>query len=139
MSHVTAGKKTETPASKKDFWNTSDLAINDAKALCGVKYFALDACAKSFMESKGADFIRPEKDALKIEWGYAFADANRAVWCNPPFSQKESFLKRAKEQSEKHNLTVCRMIPFEPCTKWWREFVSDKATFFMCRMAVIVL
>ena len=25
MSHVTAGKKTETPVNKKDFWNTSDL------------------------------------------------------------------------------------------------------------------
>ena len=133
MSHVTAGKKTETPASKKDFWNTSELALNDAKALCGVKYFALDACAKSIMESKGVDFISLEKDSLKTELGFAFAfafaDANRAVWCNPPFSKKELFLKRAKEQSAKHNLTVCCMIPFEPCTKWWRECVSDKATF----------
>ena len=129
MSHVTAGKKMETPASKKDFWNTSDLALNDAKALCGVKYFSLDACATSINESKGVDFISPEKDSLKTEWGYAFADANRTVWCNPPFSQKELFLKRAKEQSAKHNLTVCCMIPFEPCTKWWRECVSDKATF----------
>ena len=38
-------------------------------------------------------------------------------------------MKRAKEQSAKHNLIVCCMIPFEPCTKWWREYVSDKATF----------
>ena len=129
MSHATAGKKSKTQISKKDFWNTSDLAINDALAVCGVKYFSLDACATSIMESKGADFIAPEKDAFKIEWGYAFADANRTVWCNPPFSQKELFLRRAKEQSAKHNLTVCCMIPFEPCTKWWREFVSDKATF----------
>ena len=129
MSHVAAGKKTGTPASKKDFWNTSDLALDDAKALCGVKYFSLDACATSLMESKGADFIRPEKDALKIEWCYAFADANRTVWCNPPFSKKELFLKRAKGQSAKHNLIVCCMIHFEPCTKWWREYVSDKATF----------
>ena len=25
MSHVTAGKQSETPSNKKDFWNTSDL------------------------------------------------------------------------------------------------------------------
>ena len=59
MSHVTAGKKSETSVNKKDFWNTSDLALDDAKVLCGVKYFSLDACATSLMESKGADFIRP--------------------------------------------------------------------------------
>ena len=63
------------------------------------------------------------------EWNCHFGPVIKVVWCNPPFSQKELFLKRAKEQSEKHNLTVCCMIPFEPCTKWWREFVSDKATF----------
>ena len=129
MSHVTAGKKTETPVNKKDFWNTSDLAINDAMALCGVKQFDLDACAKSPKESKAVEFISPTDDALISEWIGVFGQLVKSVWCNPPFSQKELFLKRAKEQSAKHNLTVCCMIPFEPCTKWWREFVSDKATF----------
>ena len=129
MSHVTAGKKTETPVNKKDFWNTSDLAINDAMALCGVKQFDIDACATSGKEAKGIIFISPEDNALEVEWGKHIGVQLKTVWCNPPFSQKELFLKRAKEQSEKHNLTVCCMIPFEPCTKWWREFVSDKATF----------
>ena len=129
MSHVTAGKKTETPASKKDFWNTSDLALNDAMALCGVNQFDLDACATSEKESKGFEFIDQDMCALSSEWSSSFGYVVKSVWCNPPFSQKELFLKRAKEQSAKHNLTVCCMIPFEPCTKWWRECVSDKATF----------
>jgi len=129
MSHVTAGKKTETPVNKKDFWNTSELALCDAMALCGVKQFDLDACAKSSVEANGIGFISQEDDALITEWNCHFGPVIKVVWCNPPFSQKELFLKRAKEQSEKHNLTVCCMIPFEPCTKWWREFVSDKATF----------
>ena len=128
MSHVTAGKKTETLASKKDFWNTSDLALNDAKALCGVKRFDLDACATSENEAKATEYISPSTDALRCEW-YLSGDDIKTVWCNPPFSQKELFLRRAKEQSSKHNLTVCCMIPFEPCTKWWRACVSDKATF----------
>ena len=129
MGHVTAGKKTETPASKKDFWNTSELALNDAKALCGVKYFDLDACATSSNEAKAIGFISPADDALTSEWNKHFGPDVKTIWCNPPFSQKELFLKRAKEQSAKHNLTVCCMIHFEPCTKWWRECVSDKATF----------
>lgn len=129
MSHVTAGKKTETPVSKKDFWNTSDLALNDAMALCGVNQFDLDACATSENESKGLEFIDQKMCALSSEWLSTFGCFVKTVWCNPPFSQKELFLKRAKEQSAKHNLIVCCMIPFEPCTKWWREYVSDKATF----------
>ena len=129
MSHVTAWKKTETPASKKDFWNTCDLALNDAEELCGVKRFDLDACATSWKEAKGIIFISPEDNALEVEWGKHICVQLKTVWCNPPFSQKELFLKRAKEQSAKHNLIVCCMIPFEPCTKWWREYVSDKATF----------
>ena len=130
MSHVTAGKKSETPVNKKDFWNTSDLALSDAMALCGVKQFDLDACATSEFESKGFEFIDPDMCSLSTEWNSPiWYKIIKNVWCNPPFSQKELFLKRAKEQSAKHNLTVCCMIPFEPCTKWWREFVSDKATF----------
>lgn len=129
MSHVTAGKKSETPVNKKDFWNTSDLAISDALALCGISDFDLDACATSIYESKAEQFITPEIDALNHEWDCVFSGEIKSVWCNPPFSQKELFLKRSKEQSAKHNLTVCCMIPFEPCTKWWREYVSDKATF----------
>lgn len=129
MSHVTAGKKSEMPVNKKDFQNTSELATNDALALCGISSFDMDACATSDSESKGFNFISPEDDALIAEWCGYIGSGVRSVWCNPPFSLKESFLKRAKEQSSKHNLTVCCMIPFEPCTKWWREFVSDKATF----------
>ena len=129
MSHVTAGKKSETQISKKDIWNTSDIAINDALALCGIDSFDMDACATSEAESKGFNFISPEDDALIEEWSGYVGSGVRSVWCNPPFSQKELFLKRAKEQSEKHNLTVCCMIPFEPCTKWWGELVRDKATF----------
>lgn len=129
MSHVTAGKKSETPVNKKDFWNTSDLAINDALALLGISNFDVDACSTSEKESKAKNFISPDEDAISSEWNCGVLSGVKSVWCNPPFSQKELFLKRAKEQSEKHNLTVCCMIPFEPCTKWWREFVSDKATF----------
>lgn len=129
MSHDTPGKKTETPVNKKDFWNTSMLAIADAEALCGVSGFDIDVCATSDAESKGDDFISPRENALVVEWVSQFGVFVKSAWCNPPFSQKELFLKRAKEQSEKHNLTVCCMIPFEPCTKWWRECVSDKATF----------
>ncbi len=129
MSHVTAGKKSDTPVNKKDLWNTSELAINDAMSLCGISYFDLDACATTSKESKGYEFITPEECALSTDWQSKFDYMIKSVWCNPPFSQKELFLKRAKEQSERHNFTVCCMIPFEPCTKWWREFVSDKATF----------
>ena len=107
MSHVTVGKKSETQVNKKDFWNTSDLAIADALALCRISRFDVDACSSSEKESKAKNFISPEDDALLSEWNCNILSGVKSIWCNPPFSQKELFLKRAMEQSEKHNLTVC--------------------------------
>lgn len=124
MSGVGSGAASKTPDSKKDFWNTPWHAVQDAEFLIG-QVFALDACATSFNEAKAEQWITPEQDALITEW----LPAKRgAVWCNPPFSQKIAFIKRAYHQSRRHAVTVCVMLPFEPTTKWWRENISSRAS-----------
>src|SRR3989304_5372198 len=42
------------------------------------------------------------EDALHQEWGMSFD-----VWCNPPHSKNEEFIKRADAQHKKHNINIC--------------------------------
>ena len=124
MSGKTPGVQSSTPENKKDNWNTPLHAVLDAEALIGQK-FTLDACACDSATAKAGEFITPETDALTVSWVPVH---NGAVWCNPPFSRKTEFLHHAWRQARWHALTIVMMIPYEPCTKWWREFVSGKAS-----------
>lgn len=123
MSGKTLSKKSKTDDDKKDLWNTSWPAVRDAQALIG-QPFVLDACATDAATAKAREFITPEQDALKTDW----LSGNGAVWCNPPFTRKPEFLMRALEQAKRWGRLVVVMIPYEPCTQWWREYVSGKAT-----------
>jgi phage N-6-adenine-methyltransferase len=114
-----------TPDNQKDLWQTPPFVVEDAARLIG-QGFALDACAADIQAAKAAEFITPEMDALTVDWWPAAALG--AVWCNPPFSQKEAFLQRAHEQARLMRLTVCCLVPLEPSTTWWRTHVTGKAT-----------
>jgi phage N-6-adenine-methyltransferase len=124
VSGKTPGAESKTPEHKKDNWNTPQHAVVDASTLIGMP-FTLDACACDAETAKAVGFITPEQDALTVAW---VPDTPGAVWCNPPFSRKTEFLQHAWRQSKWHHLTIVMMIPYEPCTKWWREYVSNRAS-----------
>lgn len=123
MSGKTLANKSQTDENKKDFWNTDWRALRDAQFLVG-EPFALDVCAQDAWAAKAPTYISPEQDALKTDW----ATIDGAIWCNPPFTRKPEFLTRAYEQSKKWRRSVIVMLPFEPATDWWREYVSNKAS-----------
>jgi phage N-6-adenine-methyltransferase len=124
MSGKTLGAGSTTPDNKKDYWNTPWHAVHDASALVG-QPFVLDACATDRHAAKAYLYISPDEDALKEQWD---PEKPGAVWCNPPFSQKFAFLERAHQQSILHGLTICVMVPYERCTKWWQQYVNGRAT-----------
>lgn len=65
--------------------------------------------------------ITEKQDALKGTWiGRCF--------CNPPFSKKAEFIKKAVEELEKGSLYICVMILPLNCmdTKVWHEYIEDK-------------
>lgn len=123
MSHTTAGKETNTPANIKDYWQATDYAYRDACALVGVNDFDIDAAA-THENTLCFEHIDEESDALTGGW--FFYNIGDTVWCNPPFSKKLDFIKQAY-QERKHGL-ICMMLPYEPCTRWWRENVDGKAS-----------
>ena len=124
MSHTTAGKKSNTSENLKDYWRTSDLAYNDACYLCGVDKFDIDLAAKSYLESRGKSFISESMDSLSTD--YWFHGSHKTAWLNPPFSKKVEFLQKAYQ--ERKNGLICVMIPYEPCTTWFRDNVHNKAS-----------
>ena len=124
MSHTTQGNKTSTQLSKKDYWETTQYALNDALYLCGLRRFELDIAASTY-SAKAINFYSETDDALSDTrpWGEYTLNA---MWCNPPFSLKTEFLDKAYSQ-RKQGL-ICMMIPYEPCTKWWRKYVDGRAS-----------
>lgn len=63
--------------------------------------FNLDAAANNH-NMKCLNFL---DDALHQEW------TPGDVWCNPPHSLNEEFIKRADAQHKKHNINICMIVP----------------------------
>lgn len=123
MSHSIAGFKSKTKSDIKNLWITSASAYRDAEILCGAARFDIDVAA-SESNRKCGRFIDKQENALEQFW---FSDYRvRWAWCNPPFDLKREFLDKAYEQRASGN--TCLMIPYEPCTKWWRSHVHGKAS-----------
>ena len=121
MSHTTPGVNSKTPINIKDCWRTSIKAFSDARRLVGIEFF-LDAAASEENALCG-HYLSEDNNALERSWS-----TNGAVWCNPPFSMKREFLDKAWHEAKANELTVCVMIPFEPATKWWADYVMGRAT-----------
>lgn len=67
--------------------------------------FQLDAAANN-TNRLCLDYLT---DALHQEW--IIKDSKVDVWCNPPHSLNEEFIKRADAQHKKHNLNICMIVP----------------------------
>lgn len=125
MSYNIHGVKSNTKKNIKDLWNTTEEAVLDARDLVK-KTFVLDACSSTGAQ-KVPQYITPEQDTFKTDWGQ-YVKPGDAVWMNPPFSLKQSFLKLAREKSDKHTIDVCVMVPLVMASKWWMECVYGHAT-----------
>lgn len=95
--------------------------------------FVLDACAS--FENKLVDCndlihedylgldnsVPSRRDALVTDW--LPADKWGAIWCNPPYSRIGEFVAKAYEQSQKHGITVCVLIPAYTDPRYWSDYV----------------
>ena len=124
--------KSETPSDEKNRWGTTWECFRRAQELFGSE-FVIDVCAEP-ETSKCVLFIGRELfenplgsiqlavDSLDddVDWMDGF-------WCNPPFNQKKEFIQKAIEQT-KLGHSGMMLIPYEPCTKWFRKLVVPFAT-----------
>jgi len=88
--------------------------------------FELDAASKDY-NKKYDEFL---DNALFQEW-ITKKGKNVDVWCNPPHSLNEEFIKRADAQHKKYNINICMIIPTN-CQSMgtWHELIESELEIF---------
>ena len=63
---------------------------------------------------------------LAFEFDWIGHSGNKLdVWCNPPHSKTESFVKRADEQWKKHNINILMIVPANSICAHYFDDVFD--------------
>jgi len=92
---------------KSDHWSTP---VDLYETLNKEFNFNYDPCPLN------ADF-----DGLKTDW-------NGSIFVNPPYSNIKGFLQKAQDELQKGNAkTVVFLIPSRTDTKWFHEYVYNRA------------
>lgn len=103
-------------SSKSDIWSTPQAFFD---TLNQEFKFTLDPCA-SAENAKCPYFFTESHDGLKQSWG------GHTVFCNPPYSDLKSWVKKASEESQKQNTIIVMLIPARTDTKAFHEYIYQK-------------
>ena len=120
-----AGSGGVETAARDDYQTPPDLFA----ALDAEFYFDLDAAAdaENALGSSygGPRYIDAAMDALQTSWGGDrwWPAKIRSVFCNPPYSLIDPFVRRAVEQARAHDLTVVLLVPARTGRAIWRTHV----------------
>ena len=105
----------------KDEWGTPTGLL--AKLCVKYKiYPTLDVCA-SDQNHKLDKYYTKEYNALLQTWPVD-------VWCNPPHSKTEAFVRKAYQEWQKNNINILMIIPTRCMSAgFWFECIEDKAEY----------
>ena len=85
--------------------------------------FVLDAAATD-ETAKCKDYFTPETDGLKQSW----KRIDGAVFCNPPYGREiGKWVKKAYEESTKHDTTIVLLIPARTDTTYFHNYIYKRA------------
>lgn len=126
--------KSQTEKQNKDYWRTPPELIDDALKLIGARGFDIDVCCsdEEVQIPKSYWCLLEDQDALgDIDWfSDNYSDCSGPIFttsfCNPPFSKKWEFFKKAVEQVNKRGKQVLMVLPYTPITKQWHENVHGQ-------------
>lgn len=103
-------------SSKSDIWSTPQAFFDTLNQEFN---FTIDPCA-SAENAKCLTYFTESDDGLKQSWG------GYTVFCNPPYSDLKSWVKKASEESQKPSTTVVMLIPARTDTKAFHEYIYQK-------------
>ena len=104
-------------SSSSDNWSTPH-EIYDA--LNAEFNFTLDPCADD--ENHKCDrYYTKEQNGLKFSWG------GEHVFCNPPYSEIDKWVKKAWKESTKHNTLVVLLIPARTDTRYFHDYIYHRS------------
>lgn len=102
---------------RTDEWSTP---IALYKKLNSEFSFKLDAAASS-KNKLAKSFFTKKDNALTKDWS-----KYGSVFCNPPYSRANEFVEKAYNEAKK-GCTVVMLIPFRSDTKYYHEYIINKA------------
>ena len=104
-------------SSKSDEWETPQ---NIFDSLNDEFDFNLDPCASDEIH-KCEKYFTMQDDGLQQDWeGYR-------VFCNPPYSEISSWVKKSYEESLKPNTVVVMLIPARTDTKYFHDYIYHRS------------
>lgn len=82
--------------------------------------FVIDSCALP-ENTKCSLYYTPEQDELAQNWF-------DTTWCNPPYGREiYQWVEKAYNEHLKNNITVVLLLPAKTDTKWFHEYLYNKA------------
>jgi phage N-6-adenine-methyltransferase len=119
QSNLQLHQKPRSDASLSDEWETPqglfEYLCHEYDIDC-----QLDVCCDDF-NIKGT-YRLPNGNSLDYEWVNHFKSD---VWCNPPHSQNEKFVRKAHEQWQKHNINIMMILPCNTQSSvYWHECIE---------------
>ena len=106
-------------SSKDEVWETPQDFFDRLNAEF---HFTLDPCALP-SNARCPRFYTPEDDGLSKDWG------GEIVFCTPPYGRKiYNWVRKCSEESKKPGTRVVMLIPARTDTKYFHEFIYNKAT-----------
>jgi len=103
--------------SKSDEWATPQDLYDSLDAEF---HFNLDPCSND-INCKCEKHFTPEQDGLKQNWGGC------RVFCNPPYSRIAEWTEKCYREGCKDNTLVVLLIPARTDTKYFHNFIKDRA------------
>lgn len=83
-------------------------------------HFTLDPCATD-ENHKCRKYYTKARDGLIQDWG------GQTVFCNPPYSEISAWVEKAFRESRKDKTIVVLLIPARTDTKYFHDFIYQRA------------
>jgi len=89
-------------------------------------HFTLDPCA-SAENAVCLTYFTREQDGLAQDWG------THRVFCNPPYGREIGKWARKCFEASQGGALVVLFVPARTCTRWFHDWVQDKAAVEFCK------
>jgi len=116
-----------TELSLSDEWETPDVLLQHLWEKYNI-HPKLDVAA-NYTNSKCQCHLL---NGLEQEWtiGDKDPEPNIDIWCNPPHSKNEEFVKKAYDQWVKHNINIMMILPANTmCTNYAENWIEPFAEY----------
>lgn len=115
--------KSKIYTNPKDEWYTPKEVFDYGAKILGGGEILDPATTPSQAKRLGVKkYYTKEIDGLSQKW------ENEKIWINPPFSNKEEFIKKAREAVNKFNCKIVMLLPASLETKVFRKYILNYAT-----------